>query len=52
MFNNTQFREMQTKTRIIIISHQSEWPSSKSLQAINAEECVEKGNPLAVLMGM
>ena len=30
-------REMQIKT-----SHQSEWPSSNSLQAINAGEGVEK----------
>ena len=27
------------------ISHQSEWLWSKSLQAINAGECVEKGEP-------
>ena len=32
-------REMQIKT---ITSHQSEWPSSKSLQTINAGEGVEK----------
>ena len=31
-------REMQIKTT----SHQSEWPSSKSLQTINAGEGVEK----------
>ena len=32
--------------------HQSEWPSSKSLQTINAGEGVEKGNTLALLVGM
>ena len=35
-------REMQTKTTMSITSHQSEWPSSKSLQTINAGEGVEK----------
>ena len=34
-------REMQIKTTIT--SHQAEWPSSKSLQTINAGEGVEKG---------
>ena len=34
-------REMQIKTTIIT-SHQSEWPSSKSLPTINAGEGVEK----------
>ena len=44
-------REMQIKTAMKI-SHQSEWPQSKSLQAINAGEGVEKGNPLTLLVGM
>jgi len=37
-------KEMQIKTtmRYHITSHQAEWPSSKSLQKINAGECVEK----------
>ena len=35
-----------------IILHQSEWPSTKSLQTINAGEGVEKGNPFLLLMGM
>ena len=35
-------REMQIKTTWYITSHQSEWPSSKSLQTINAGEVVEK----------
>ena len=34
-----------------ITSHQSEWPSSKSLQKINAGEGVEKGNPPTLLRG-
>ena len=33
-------------------SHQSEWPSSKSLQTINAGEDVEKRELLAQLVGM
>ena len=33
-------------------SHQSEWPSSKSVQTINAGEGVEKRNTLALLVGM
>ena len=35
-------REMQIKTTM---SHQSEWPSSKSLQLINAGESMEKSEP-------
>ena len=35
-------REMQVKITIGIISHWSEWPSSKSLQTVNANEDVEK----------
>ena len=34
------------------ILHQSEWLRSKSLQAINAREGVEKREPLAPLVGM
>ena len=36
-------REMQIKTTMsYITSHQSEWPSSKSLQVINGGEGVDK----------
>ena len=35
-------REMQIQTQWDITSHQSKWPSSKSLQTINAGEGVEK----------
>ena len=35
-------REMQIKTKYSIISYQSEWPSSKSLQIVSAKEGVEK----------
>ena len=35
-----------------ITSHWSEWPSSTSLQTINAGEGVEKRNALALLVGM
>ena len=34
------------------ISRQSEWLRSKSVQAINAGEGVEKGNPFTLLVGM
>ena len=40
--------EMQIKTTINITSHQSEWPSSKSLQTINAGR---KGNAVVLLVG-
>ena len=38
-------REMQIKTTMRYISPQSEWLRSKSLQAINAGEGVEKREP-------
>ena len=38
-------REMQIKTTVDITSHWSEWPSSKSLQTVNAGESVEKKEP-------
>ena len=38
-------REMQIKTTMSTISRQSEWLLSKSLQAINAGEGVEKREP-------
>ena len=38
-------REMQIKTTMRYLSHQSEWLLSKSLQAINAGEGVEKRKP-------
>ena len=42
----------KSKLQWDITSHWSELPSSKSLQKINAGEGVEKGNPLALLVGM
>ena len=38
-------KEMQIKTTMKYVSCQSEWLSSKSLQAINAGEVVEKREP-------
>ena len=38
-------REMQIKTTVGTILHQSEWLLSKSLQTVNAGEDVEKGEP-------
>ena len=43
-------REMQIKTTIT--SHQAEWPSSKSLQTINAGEGVEKREHSCTVGGM
>ena len=46
-------RDMPIKTTMrYIISHQSEWPSLKSLQTINAGEGVDKRDALALLVGM
>ena len=36
----------------VITSHGSEWPSTKSLQTINAGGGVEKREPLALLVGI
>ena len=36
---------MQMKTTVGITTHQSQWPSSKRLQIINAGEGVEKKEP-------
>ena len=44
-------REIQIKTTMRYHSHQSEWPSLKSLQII-AGEVWRKGNALALLVGM
>ena len=44
-------REMQIKTTMSITSHQSEWPSSKNLQTINAGEGVEKREPSCTVVG-
>ena len=41
-------REMQIKTRWGITSHQSDWPSSKTLQTINAGEDVEQRECTAI----
>ena len=43
-------REMQIKTAIFT-SHQSEWPSSKNLQTINAGEGAEKTEPSGTVGG-
>ena len=43
--------EMQIKLQCGITSHQSEWPSLKSLQIINAGEGVEKREPSCTVGG-
>ena len=46
-------REMQIKTTVRYhTSHQSEWPSSKSLQIIDAGEGVEKREFPTLVVGM
>ena len=42
---------MQIKIKWGIISRQSEWPSSKSLQKINAWESVEEREPAYIAGG-
>ena len=44
-------REMWIKTTIDITSHQSEWPSSKNLQIINAGEGMVKREPSCTVDG-
>ena len=44
-------REMQIKTTMRYHSHQSEWPSSKNLERINAGEGVEKREPSCTVGG-
>ena len=44
-------RELQIKLQESIISHQSEWPSSKNLQTINAGEGVEKREHSCIVGG-
>ena len=46
-------REMQIETIMMLhLTEWSEWPASKNPEKINAGEGVEKGNPLALLVGM
>ena len=49
---NYQRNANQNYKEVSITSHQSEWPSSKNLQTINAGEGAEKRDPLALLVGM
>ena len=52
MLNTANYvREMQIKTTMSITSHQSEWPSSKTLQTTNAGEGVEKREPSYIVGG-
>ena len=45
-------REMQIKTIKTITSHQSEWPSPKNLQSVNAAEGVVEKEPSYLLVGL
>ena len=45
-------RQMQIKTTMSYHLTLGEWPSSKSLQTINAEEGMEKREPSSMLVGM
>ena len=44
-------RELQIKMTVRDHLSQSEWPSSKSLQVINAGDGVEKGEPSYIVSG-
>ena len=44
-------RELQIKTTMRYHLHQSEWPSSKNVQTINAGEGVEKREPACTVGG-
>ena len=53
MLNITHYkRNTNQNHNKVLISHPSEWPSSKSLYTIKAGEGVEKGAPLTQLVGM
>ena len=45
MLNITHYQRNANQNHNEISSHHSEWPSSKSLQTINAGESVEKKEP-------
>ena len=52
MFNITHYqRNANQNHNEVTISHQSEWLRSKSLQAINAGEGVEKREPSYIVGG-
>ena len=44
-------REIKSKPQCDIISHQSEWTSSKNLETINSGEAVEKREPSCTVGG-
>ena len=48
---STSLEKCKSKLQCDIISHQSEWPSSKNLQTINAGEGVEKREPSCTVGG-
>ena len=54
MLNIIHYQRNANQNHNEVPSHSrwSEWLRSKSLQAINAGEGVEKGNPLILLVGM
>ena len=51
MLNITDYEKCKPKPKWVITSHQSEWPSSKHLQTINARNDVEKGEPSYTVYG-
>ena len=52
MLNITLLEKCKPKSQWVITSLWPEWPSSESLQAINAGEDVDKRKPFTLLMGM
>ena len=51
MLNIANYQRKANQNQIGITSHQTEWPSSKSLQITNAEEGVEKREPSYTIGG-
>ena len=52
MLNITHYQRNANQNHNEVPSHAGQWLLSKSLQAINAGEGVEKENPLTLLVGM
>ena len=52
LFQCSLLEKCKSKLQGSLTSHQSKWPSSKSLQAINAEDGVEEQEPYYTVVGM
>ena len=53
MFNIANYWRNANQNYVeVLLSHWSEWPSSKSPETINAGESMAQGNPPTLLVGM